>query len=208
MNLLPSIVVTLLITVLIWGLLLVQPQAESQLQPAVVAGQQSAQPLSNTERVTTQSDHSAENHNSTEQASAGITWPASLNAVTRMIDLTHIDQLWADFIPQLDHVRENPQKIYVYYRQFDATYTQAKVSIGIDGQIAVPVAVKSALPGTGLPGAGRYQPLLRKGKHSNAELAEGWNKINYNRGVESVLEVHFLDADYNPGESQLFVEYQ
>lgn len=236
MNLLPSILATLVITALIWLLLLLQPQARSTTQAALQAPfthapftrQQRSETASAPTSVQTPASVHATVHERSQaepgkqaravvnavvadqpvQSQAIVKRPASISGMTQIVELEHIDQLWAGFIPLLERVRRNPQAIFVYYRQFDRTYTQAKVSIGIDSRVVNVDAEKPVLSALSLPDSSRYQLLLGRAVRTNTELADGWNSINYNRGVESVLEVHFLDADYNPGESQLFVEYR
>ena len=127
----------------------------------------------------------------------------AIRGVSNTMALTEVDQLWTDFIPLLEKTSQRPERIFVYYRNFDSAYSQARITIGVRQQL-----LQTNGTSVEIPAFKRYQTLLARQDRSTTELAAGWDKIDYNRTVKSVLEIHYLDAAYNPSSSQLFVEYQ
>lgn len=127
----------------------------------------------------------------------------AIRGVSNTMPLTEVDQLWTDFIPLLEKTSQRPERIFVYYRNFDSAYSQARITIGVRQQL-----LQTNDTSVEIPAFKRYQTLLARQDRSTTELAAGWDKIDYNRTVKSVLEIHYLDAAYNPSSSQLFVEYQ
>lgn len=200
MNLIPSICVTALITAAIWLLLVLQPQS-GQVSLASTQAQKQAQTIRQTPPSNRQVTEAAATM--PNQQPSMLDWPHDIKGITATLELTNINDLWAQFMPQLNAVTQNPGVILVYYRNFNSVFTQATVTIGVAESL-----LKTNTSAIALPATRHYQTVLDKQPRSDAELTEGWNLIDYHRGVLSVLEVHYLDAFYNPSASELLVQYQ
>lgn len=227
MNLINSILVTIAIAAAIWLLLVSQatpvvalaneePLPEPQQSADVVVSADKtvtsskillrAEKLVADAKITRSAAEAAELKRSAAvnpQSDAAVRLPSAIVGITQSMDLSLIDQLWGRFIPQLNQAKQRPEAILVYYRKFNQNFSQATVTIGVAREV-----LDNGLVAVGLPEQNDYQQVLAKGSRSNTELAAGWNNINYNRKVLSVLEIHYLDVAFNPAESQLFVEYQ
>ncbi|NMP33129.1 hypothetical protein HII17_16340 [Thalassotalea sp. M1531] len=128
----------------------------------------------------------------------------NITGVGERIALNNIAQLWQTFDDKtLLHARliNQPNKVYVYYRNFGKNYQSADVSIGYLANMVKPSSKATAQI------AGKYQQLLAKNTYTTAELATAWQKIDYRQRVHSVVEVHYLDKNSQPISAEVLVKY-
>ncbi len=128
----------------------------------------------------------------------------TITGVDERISINNIASLWQSFDDKtLLHARlmETPEKVYVYYRNFNKDYQSADVSIGYAADIVKPSTKATAQIN------GNYQQLLRKSAYTATELTKAWQEIDYRQRVHSVVEVHYLDKNSRPIATEVLVKY-
>lgn len=127
-----------------------------------------------------------------------------LVGISRDIKLINISALWQSFEMTntiQNGLKDNPKKVYVYYRNFRSNYQEAEVTIGYDASLFKNPAATTSIINSG------YQSLLNKGAYSNSKLLVAWQDIDYQKKVKAVLEIHYLDSNAVPRQSELLVKY-
>ncbi len=182
MKLFASIATTVAITGAVWGLVLFQPAlAESPKAPQV------EEQLKPTHNALTGNEHYLR----------GVTKTISLKAMPALLEE------FEDSYIQTGKLPENFDRIIILYQEFNASFTEAKVTIGFN-------VAKSPLANDQikLPPMDRTELLLKRGDHSESELTKAWEEINFQKSVKAVIEIHFLESRGEPESSQLSVYYQ
>ncbi|RLV60456.1 hypothetical protein D5018_06585 [Parashewanella curva] len=132
--------------------------------------------------------------------------PKAIAGVTKRVRFSEIPNLWDEFFKQ-SRVRAlfsaSPQPVFVMYQDISPDYTEATITIGVDARKLGKVNTKVELPLSS-----ELTPLLTKGSYTQKQLRKGWQKINYDKPIDFVLEVNFFDADVKLKASELFVHYQ
>lgn len=129
-----------------------------------------------------------------------------VRGLTKSILLQSMPILWDEFNQEVVLKNKLPNKldrIVVLYRHINKDFTEAEVTIGH-------LVQKSSLANDAieLPPVDNWVLLLSQGEHSEAELTEAWKQINYQKSVESLVEIHYLNEQGKPVSSQLSVYYK
>lgn len=208
MNLFGSLVSTAIIVTGVWGVAMMQIPAES---PVNTEQAETAQG-STTNKITVHASTLVEKTKkkltfkpeNTHKGANTATNQIKLVGISRDIKLTNISGLWQSFEmdnPIQNGLKDNPKKVYVYYRNFRSNYQEAEVTIGYDASLFKNPAATTSIINSG------YQSLLNKGAHPNSKLLAAWQDIDYQKKVKAVLEIHYLDSSAMPVQSELLVKY-
>jgi len=199
MKLLSALFTTFIIVAIVWGIALLQMSSTSEEKDLTENSQKHETQMNvktgspATSRATIQDSAIAANQLSTNIA-----------GVNAYISIANIDRVWQSFKDKtLLHARliKQPNKVYVYYRNFSNDFQSAEVTIGYNADIIKPLSQPTAQV------KGSYSMLLGKGAHTEAKLAEAWTKIDYRKQLHSVVEIHYLDKNSLPTSTEMLVKY-
>lgn len=129
----------------------------------------------------------------------------SISGVHKRIQLNEISQLWAEFNGAAglqQSLKDYPRAVYVLYSAVAKDYQAANVTIGYY------VEELKHYDHSYTVNMKRHQPLLKTGQYNVLQLADAWERIDYNRPLDTVLEVHQLERSGQIRSTQLFVSYQ
>lgn len=129
----------------------------------------------------------------------------AISGVTRKTQLALMPKLWQAFNNkhQLNaQLKRQPEKIYVYYRDFSANYDSAQVTIGYDKADLNKPSNNTLLPELD------YQTLLEKRKYSDDELTGAWHQVDYRKGPAAIVEIHYLSNNNEVRKSEMLVAYK
>ena len=134
-----------------------------------------------------------------------------LDGVTKTLPLESVGTLWGDFermIVEQNKLHANWDTIIVLYQNLNSDFTEATVTIGFPstGNSATDNSATNNL--VALPEIEIAQPLLKRGKYSESELIDAWQQINFQRQVDALVEIHYLNQQGEPESSQLSVYYK
>lgn len=204
MNLLGSLMTTGIIVAGVWGIAVMQIPSESQpkeekaeLIQGSIANKvkQHAQTLvAKVEKQVTANDEQNEQ-----------TAQINIVGISRNVKLKNIADVWQLFEsnkPIQNSLNDNPNRVFVYYRGFQKNYQEAQVTIGYPAALFDRPAAVTSIENKG------YASILAKGAHSSKKLLNAWQNIDYQKKVDSVLEIHYLDKNAIPYQSEVFVRYQ
>lgn len=132
--------------------------------------------------------------------------PQYVRGLTKTMSLQSMPVFWSEFNQEVVLKNKLPNKldrIVVLYRHINKDFTEAEVTIGY-------LVEKSSLANDAieLPPVDNWVLLLSQGEHSEAELTDAWKQINYQKSVESLVEIHYLNEQGKPVSSQLSVYYK
>ncbi|RLV58042.1 hypothetical protein D5018_19315 [Parashewanella curva] len=130
----------------------------------------------------------------------------AISGLTAHIELLKQPSLWTDFRKSKEinsQLSRKPSKAFVLYKNISSDFLEATATIGFDVK-----EMKKAIGKTPLPAASKLTLLLPKGKYTDAQLIQGWSKIDYHRPIESIVEVNYLNNNSEPETTQLFVQYK
>ncbi|MDP2587915.1 hypothetical protein [Vibrio splendidus] len=198
MKLFASLLTTVGITGLVWGLLHIQP---------AIADASTEQPI--TESSTNKSSIDKQPKNKSvevkQQATANTTF---LQGLSKTIPLDDVPNLWVDFYQQLgtnDKNIEQQQKVIVIYQDISLDFSEATITIGFPTQQSKSNKNKSLIK---IPSKAKGTLLLGKGEHTEQELAQAWEGIAILKEVDMVIEHHQLNQHGLPDSSELYVYYK
>ncbi|MEZ8437332.1 hypothetical protein AB6D90_12045 [Vibrio splendidus] len=198
MKLFASLLTTVGITGLVWGLLHIQP---------AIADASTEQPI--TESSTNKSSIDKQPKNKSvevkQQATANTTF---LQGLSKTIPLDDVPNLWVDFYQQLgtnDKNIEQQQKVIVIYQDISLDFSEATITIGFPTQQSKSNKNKSLIK---IPSKAKGTLLLGKGEHTEQELAQAWKGIAILEEVDMVIEHHQLNQHGLPDSSELYVYYK
>ena len=129
----------------------------------------------------------------------------NLVGITQDISLKHIDSLWGAFTNNAElheRVKFDKGSIYVLYRELNAGFDHARVTIGYDSG-----DVKGENKWVSVP-QGEFEVLLDMGKHSASSLLNAWNGLDYSRQVEALVERHVIGDAGDVTSAGLYVLYR
>lgn len=129
----------------------------------------------------------------------------NLVGITQEVSLGRIDELWGEFTSHTElheRVKFETGSIYVLYRELNAGFDHARVTIGYDGD-----DVKGTKKLVRVP-QGEFEVLLGMGKHSASSLLNAWNGLDYSRQVEALVERHVVGDGGQVTSAGLFVLYR
>ncbi|OMO31850.1 hypothetical protein BH582_12060 [Vibrio sp. 10N.222.47.A9] len=197
MKLFASLLTTVGITGVVWGLLHIQP---------AIADASTEQPIAELSTNKSSIDKQPKNKSVEvkQQATANTTF---LQGLSKTIPLEDVPELWVDFYQSLEvNDKETAQQqVIVIYQDISLDFSEATITIGFPTQqsrlnknkplIKIPIKAKGAL-------------LLGKGEHTEQELAQAWEGIAILKEVDMVIEHHQLNQHGLPDSSELYVYYK
>ena len=202
MKLFASLLTTVGITGLVWGVLHIQP---------AIADASTEQPI--TELTT--------NNSSTKQSSISkplTTKPVEvkpqvtanttfLQGLSKTIPLEDVPELWVDFYQNLESDDEEiaQQQVIVIYQDISLDFSEATITIGFLTQQSKSNKNKPLIE---IPSKAQGTLLLGKGEHTEQELAQAWEGIAILKEVDMVIEYHQLNQHELPDSSELYVYYK
>jgi len=208
MNLFGSLVTTAIIVTGVWGVAMMQLPAESPIKTEQLETAQGNTTNKLKAHASTLVEKAkkklAAKPKSEFKATNTLANQIEVVGVSRDIKLSNISGLWQSF--EMDNAIQNglknsPEKIYVYYRNFRSNYQEAEVTIGYSANFFKRPAA------TTIVGRSGYHSLLHKAANSNSQLLAAWQDIDYQKKVKAVLEIHYLDSNAVPRQSELLVKY-
>ena len=125
--------------------------------------------------------------------------------IRQYIELADIQLLWQKFNERSElhkHLKQQPNKVYVLYQKISKDYQQAEVTIGYDINEMTQFDKHYSID------ISHNAILLSENKYDKKQLSDAWEKINYQKIKEYVLEVHKLNQTGETTATQVFVSYQ
>ncbi|MEZ9314176.1 hypothetical protein BCU71_10100 [Vibrio lentus] len=197
MKLFASLLTTVGITGVVWGLLHIQP---------AIADASTEQPI--TESSTNKSSIDKQPKNKSvevkQQATANTTY---LQGLSKTIPLDDVPDLWVDFYQNLEANDEEiaQQQVIVIYQDISLDFSEATITIGFPTQQS---KLNKNKPLIKIPSKAKGTLLLGKGEHTEQELAHAWEGIAILKEVDMVIEHHQLNQHGLPDSSELYVYYK
>ncbi|CDU03127.1 Hypothetical protein VCR14J2_300374 [Vibrio coralliirubri] len=198
MKLLASLLTTVGITGAVWGLLHIQP---------AIADASTAQPITQSSTNKSSIDKQPKNKpvEIKQQATAHSTY---LQGLSKTIPLEDVPDLWVYFYQNLEADDEkiaHQQKVIVVYQEISSDFSEATITIGFPTEQSTSNKNK---PLINIPSKTQGTLLLRKGEHTEQELAQAWEGIAILKEVDMVIEHHQLNQHGLPDSSELYVYYK
>ena len=198
MKLFASLLTTVGITGVVWGLLHIQP---------AIADASTEQPItvSSTNKSSIDKQPKNKSVEVKQQATANTTY---LQGLSKTIPLDDVPNLWVDFYQQLgtnDKDIEQQQKVIVIYQDISLDFSEATITIGFPTQQS---KLNKNKPLIKLPNKAKGTLLLGKGEHTEQELAQAWEGIAILKEVDMIIEHHQLNQHGLPDSSELYVYYK
>ena len=197
MKLFASLLTTVGVTGVVWGLLHIQP---------AIADASTEQPITVSSTNKSSIDKQPKN-NSVEvkqQATANTTY---LQGLSKTIPLEDVPNLWVDFYQSLEvNDKEGAQQqVIVIYQDISLDFSEATITIGFPTQQS---KLNKNKPLIKIPSKAKGTLLLGKGEHTEQELAHAWEGIAILKEVDMVIEHHQLNQHGLPDSSELYVYYK
>ncbi|PMG18411.1 hypothetical protein [Vibrio splendidus] len=197
MKLFASLLTTVGITGVVWGLLHIQP---------AIADASTEQPIAELSTNKSSIDKQPKNKSVEvkQQATANTTF---LQGLSKTIPLEDVPELWVDFYQNLEvNDKENAQqKVIVIYQDISLDFSEATITIGFPIQQSKSNKNKPLIK---IPSKAKGTLLLGKGEHTEQELAHAWEGIAILKEVDMVIEHHQLNQHGLPDSSELYVYYK
>ena len=198
MKLFASLLTTVGITGVVWGILHIQP---------AIADASTEQPITESSTNKSSIDKQPKN-NSVEvkqQATANTTY---LQGLSKTIPLDDVPNLWVDFYQNLEANDEEiaqQQKVIVIYQDISLDFSEATITIGFPTQQS---KLNKNKPLIKIPSKAKGTLLLGKDEHTEQQLAHAWEGIAILKEVGMVIEHHQLNQHGLPDSSELYVYYK
>ncbi|EAQ54796.1 MULTISPECIES: hypothetical protein [Vibrio] len=198
MKLFASLLTTVGITGVVWGLLHIQP---------AIADASTEQPIAELSTNKSSIDKQPKNKSVEvkQQATVNTTY---LQGLSKTIPLEDVPELWVDFYQNLEAKDEEiaqQQKVVVIYQDISSDFSTATVTIGFPTQQS---KLNKKKPLIKIPSKSKGTLLLGKGEHTEQELAHAWEGIAILKEVDMVIEHHQLNQHGLPDSSELYVYYK
>ena len=197
MKLFASLLTTVGITGLVWGVLHIQP---------AIADASTEQPIAELSTNKSSIDKQPKNKSVEvkQQATANTTF---LQGLSKTIPLEDVPELWVDFYQNLESDDEEiaQQQVIVIYQEISSDFSEATIMIGFPTQQS---KLNKNKPLIKLPNKAKGTLLLGKGEHTEQELAQAWEGIAILKEVDMVIEHHQLNQHGLPDSSELYVYYK
>ncbi|MEZ9001394.1 hypothetical protein AB6E26_01795 [Vibrio splendidus] len=198
MKLFASLLTTVGITGAVWGLLHIQP---------AIADASTEQPItvSSTNKSSIDKQPKNQSVEVKQQATANTTY---LQGLSKTIPLDDVSGLWVDFYQNLEANDEEiaqQQKVIVIYQDIRSDFSEATITIGFPTQQSTSNKNNRLIQ---IPNKTQGSLLLRKGEHTEQELAQAWEEIAILKEVDMVIEHHQLNQHGLPDSSELYVYYK
>lgn len=198
MKLFASILTTVGITGAVWGLLHIQPAIADASTKQPIAELSQSKSSTSTPSI----DKSVEVK---QQATANTTY---LQGLSKTIPLEDVPELWVDFYQNLETNDEEialQQKVIVVYQEISSDFSEATITIGFPTDQSTSNKNKTLI---NIPSKAQGTLLLRKGEHTEQQLAQAWEGIAILKEVDMVIEHHQLNQHGLPDSSELYVYYK
>ncbi|PMG61649.1 hypothetical protein BCU88_09175 [Vibrio splendidus] len=210
MKLFASLLTTVGITGVVWGLLHIQPAiADASTEQPINSTAQPIKKASTAETAVTQSaiaqSEATKPVAKKPQVTANTTF---LQGLSKTIPLDDVPDLWVDFYQNLEANDEEiaqQQKVIVVYQDISFDFSEATITIGFPTQQST---LNKNKPLIKLPNKAKGTLLLGKGEHTEQELAQAWEGIAILKEVDMVIEHHQLNQHGLPDSSELYVYYK
>ncbi|MEZ8784817.1 hypothetical protein AB6D77_19325 [Vibrio splendidus] len=215
MKLFASLLTTVGITGLVWGVLHIQPAiADASTEQPINSTAQPIKKASTAETAVTQSaiaqSEATKPVAKKPQVTANTTY---LQGLTKTILLEDVPELWVDFYQNLEtndeaatkHQQQNQQQVIVIYQDISLDFSEATITIGFPTQQS---KLNKNKPLIKLPNKAKGTLLLGKGEHTEQELAQAWEGIAILKEVDMIIEHHQLNQHGLPDSSELYVYYK
>ncbi|MDH5914805.1 hypothetical protein [Vibrio splendidus] len=197
MKLFASLLTTVGIIGLVWGVLHIQP---------AIADASTEQPIAELSTNKSSIDKQPKNKSVEvkQQATANTTY---LQGLSKTIPLDDVPDLWVDFYQNLESDDEEiaQQQVIVIYQEISLDFSEATIMIGFPTQQS---KLNKNKPLIKLPNKAKGTLLLGKGEHTEQELAQAWEGIAILKEVDMVIEHHQLNQHGLPDSSELYVYYK
>ncbi|MFS1467549.1 hypothetical protein BCU33_015940 [Vibrio lentus] len=197
MKLFASLLTTVGITGVVWGLLHIQP---------AIADASTEQPItvSSTNKSSIDKQPKNQSVEVKQQATANTTY---LQGLSKTIPLDDVPDLWVDFYQNLEANDEEiaQQQVIVIYQDISLDFSEATITIGFPTQQS---KLNKNKPLTKIPSKAKGTLLLSKDGHTEQELAHAWEGIAILNEVDMVIEHHQLNQHGLPDSSELYVYYK
>ncbi|MEZ9721136.1 hypothetical protein AB4354_06145 [Vibrio splendidus] len=208
MKLFASLLTTVGITGVVWGLLHIQPAiAEASTEQPITESStnKSSKKQSSISKPLTNKPVEVK-----PQATANTTY---LQGLSKTIPLEDVPELWVDFYQQLDtndeavskHQKQQQQQVIVIYQDISLDFSEATITIGFPTQQS---KLNKNKPLIKVPSKAKGTLLLGKGEHTEQELAHAWEGIAILKEVDMVIEHHQLNQHGLPDSNELYVYYK
>ncbi|MCC4788099.1 hypothetical protein AB6E39_08355 [Vibrio splendidus] len=197
MKLFASLLTTVGITGVVWGVLHIQP---------AIADASTEQPIAELSTNKSSIDKQPTNKSVEvkQQATANTTF---LQGLSKTIPLEDVPELWVDFYQNLESDEEEiaQQQVIVIYQEISSDFSEATIMIGFPTQQS---KLNKNKPLIKLPNKAKGTLLLGKGEHTEQELAQAWEGIAILKEVGMIIEHHQLNQHGLPDSSELYVYYK
>ncbi|MEZ8038352.1 hypothetical protein ACED25_02030 [Vibrio sp. 1F263] len=197
MKLFASLLTTVGITGLVWGVLHIQP---------AIADASTEQPIAELSTNKSSIDKQPKNKSVEvkQQATANTTF---LQGLSKTIPLEDVPELWVDFYQSLEvNDKEGAQQqVIVIYQDISLNFSEATITIGFPTQQS---KLNKNKPLIKIPSKAKGTLLLGKGEHTEQELAQAWEGIAILKEVDMIIEHHQLNQHGLPDSSELYVYYK
>lgn len=198
MKLFASLLTTVGITGVVWGLLHIQPAIAD-----VSTEQTIAQPSTNKSSISKPPTNKPSEVK--PQATANTTY---LQGLSKTIPLEDVPDLWVDFYQNLETNDEEiaqQQTVIVIYQDISSDFSKATVTIGFPTQQSTSNKNSTLIK---VPSKSEGTLLLSQGEYTEQELALAWEGIAVLKEVDMVIEHHQLNQHGLPDSSELYVYYK
>ncbi|MCW4441558.1 hypothetical protein [Vibrio splendidus] len=197
MKLFASLLTTVGITGVVWGVLHIQP---------AIADASTEQPIAELSTNKSSIDKQPKNKSVEvkQQATANRTF---LQGLSKTIPLEDVPELWVDFYQNLESDEEEiaQQQVIVIYQEISSDFSEATIMIGFPTQQS---KFNKNKPLIKIPNKAKGSLLLGKGEHTEQELAQAWESIAILKEMDMVIEHHQLNQHGLPDSSELYVYYK
>ncbi|MEZ8717161.1 hypothetical protein AB6D81_14285 [Vibrio splendidus] len=203
MKLFASLLTTVGITGVVWGLLHIQPAiadapTEQLIKEVSTVKPSITKPIKAKPLVTT----------NTQPIASQATQTTYLQGLSKTIPLEGVPEFWVDFYQNLEAKDEEiaqQQKVVVIYQDISSDFSTATVTIGFPTQQSTSNKNNRLIQ---IPNKAQGSLLLRKGEHTEQQLAQAWEEIAILKEVDMVIEHHQLNQHGLPDSSELYVYYK
>ncbi|UWZ99977.1 hypothetical protein [Vibrio splendidus] len=210
MKLFASLLTTIGITGVVWGLLHIQPAiADASTEQPINSTAQPIKKASTAETTVTLSaitqSEATKPVAKKPQVTANTTF---LQGLSKTIPLEGVPELWVDFYQSLETNNEEvkkQQQVIVIYQDINLDFSEATITIGFPTQQSKSNKNKPLIK---IPSKAKGTLLLSKGEHTEQELAQAWEGIAILKEVDMVIEYHQLNQHGLPDSSELYVYYK
>ncbi|WP_448553570.1 hypothetical protein [Thalassotalea montiporae] len=210
MGLANSLITTAIITGLVWAVAIYQPSAnaiESKSSNLVLEQAAEKPPKQQTSIKVIKPIAVSSSKQQSEKTKALNNTPEviQISGISMRLSLDNTAPLWQAFEQATElhnQLSKQPKQLYVSYGNFDNDFDTATVTIGYNAAL---LNSASKLLTVSLS---QYKTLLVRSNYRNDELKTGWQKINYNAALDSVLEIHQLDGQGQSVATELLVAYR